>query len=230
MYFRDHALYHSYIEKTYKKIDSSIDIKNKNEEIITENGSLFDQFNQFDFNSINLDPSELDFIDKQYDKSDIENYKNLLLSTRKFFYPELPGSLGLNHNHNKVSRLQSYHFYKEESPSLIYIPSTNVFEDYFLQFLNIDNQISATRKSSSKEKLEILNDPTLMERIKEVNSYDIRLYQEGKSDYLFYILYIYLINHNFLAINIFCSHARQYPDIYEAILRKGKIQCENGSN
>lgn len=62
-----------------------------------------------------------------------------------------------------------------------------------------------TQKTISSKKKEIVSNKKIMQRLKEVNRYDITLYEK--------------------AIERFCLSLKTYPDLYQEVKKNGKIKC-----
>lgn len=173
MYFRDHALYHKYIYNKYGPnfIYENID-QNENTIFSVLSDKLALKSSYF--------TDQLDFYDRLDLPQDTAYYlENKSTKTPLAKYFRLTASSSLKHYHNASTTIAPNHFSNDES--LGAVPPATTMETLFLQFMNINKKIKAKRKSNPNPEMDrLVSNEQLMERAKEVNSYDILLYKEGK--------------------------------------------------
>lgn len=82
----------------------------------------------------------------------------------------------------------------------------------------VKRERDSTSKSQQIKKKQILENSLLMSRAKEVNQYDLRLYQLGLS---FFVVFVVI---NILGKERFCQAIRKYDDLKTKLLET-RVTC-----
>jgi hypothetical protein len=94
--------------------------------------------------------------------------------------------------------------------------------DTFLKITKERDQQSS--KKLKQEKQAIKSNSVVMRRLREVNHYDIRLYNLGKDNFFPFKQLLYHVG--FLAVSRFCEMMKGFPDLYISILSNNKVKCQ----
>lgn len=93
--------------------------------------------------------------------------------------------------------------------------------------ITISRERGGESKHVSQQKNSIRGDSELMNRVKEVNRYDLKLYQLGKCRaFIEMCWWAVFISCVFSAVHRFCQSIAIFPDLAAELKGKGKIHCD----
>ena len=111
-----------------------------------------------------------------------------------------------------------------EISAKVLIREMNVPADKAKDIGLVNEREQGSNKNIKKQKGEILENKDLMNRVREVNDYDIKLYKLGEflritDDAQIAKFRLYL------AVEKFCAALKKYADLWEEVKSHGKVKC-----
>ena len=90
--------------------------------------------------------------------------------------------------------------------------------------VNVTKERDQSNEKSSQLKAKLKGNKALMQRLKEINHYDVALYKLGEDfSWSFFDLSIEIIG--MAAVKRFCATLKRYPDLVAKVKKHGKVKC-----